>query len=1230
MPKDGKSFLDYFKKSPAAVEVQEAGVAPVAAAPESHPTKRKRGRFSSIFGLKSKPKKPVTDGSTASNLAPGAAAPQAVPQKDAKPTRDAAPLKDADTAADPNSSTAPEHETKDGGASSADPAGDLDPWSKAYAELKAHASTKDLVATCEKILTCRANEANNGEGHVPEDIPLDTPNEFSTLSEAESVDKLSVILQPVLDSYQKETWWGNALEGADMVISKIGKGVGDALQAFQPAAFAWSAICLTVPILVQPLKEQKKVATGLEYVIERMDWFIALSEAVMKHYRPDEPFCEHRGRTKTELVKLFKAMLKFEMECACRAFGTHTVVRLAGDLIQLGDWHTKLEEIKMLDKRISDDIRQYRLSQLAQYSSQIAENTEDLVFEIRQIKLILSGGRMINPNKKLNELIARFGTTSYLEQMRLNPERHPKTCKWFRGHPNYKAWLKSPDRNLLHVTAEPGCGKSVLSRCLVEEDLPARRSPESGQSNLDPVVCYFFFKDNDIQRSLVNALGAILYQILSDHREVAADFEDRIDALSDELRRSVVVLWEMFVEVSDHDFFENRTIYCVFDALDECSSTGREKLIELLQDCVQRKKRIRFLVTSRPHEDIIGKFRQGSQEPVKLEGDGTEEKKKLQKEIEIVFQFKVRQMVKSKALSPAVVELLDELLVPKAEGQRTYLWVRLVFELIEKETPQNLLAWKKLLVTLPGSVAGAYDQLLSKVDRDSRGSVLTLLHIIYIAARPLTLSEANFAVQVRAKYDVESIDSLGIDDDSFRSWLRRECGFFITEYEGRLFFIHQTAREFLSGSKRTDTDELMLKGDRVASRTDASISESPVETLTWENSIKNDEDAHRVMLECCFASLLLTFRYPAVQKSAAAVEHAFRKYCLTMARKAADSPRESLDLSPSQFATHGEFNDEDISIRSRSNTDYIQEEKLDVLAKKYEEVAIDINVFFDYSAKEWLQSHFNQAGSFWAEGEANEVEFAPPRRRGTWPSDLWEDDKDDDSDDVDKIHVTTPGKMSPAANGAAIFAAYQSFMNYPKRSVFTSMRNVGFLIRIQRKLRSGNLRDDVLGDNSEAAILVFRRILDIVDKEAGSTDVFNCSPLVWSGLFSHRQLARTLLGWKPGGSYTGLQMAQPGTGCGHSEELEILLFFLSMVAYQPRDLSVALVAIEILRYEQQKLSANPGPEREAYFFDLLLLTKLFVKLPSALEAVADRALRADRYNPSISQWNLRHLERFRS
>ena len=221
MSKHGKpSFLDRLKKAPAAVVVKDTAVAePVAVAPSgSHQKKKKDGGgcFSSLFRLKSKskPKKPAGGGST-----------------------------------DPTAGTAI-------------PAEDLDPWSQAYADLKKHDSTKALVETCEKILTFRATV---GDGDITRKIPSNAPNLFSTLSEAEGVKKLSDVLQPVLNSYQKETWWGKAAEGTDAVISKIGKGVGDALQAFQPAAIAWSAICLTVPVGCEYRHGKSRIRVMCEY-----------------------------------------------------------------------------------------------------------------------------------------------------------------------------------------------------------------------------------------------------------------------------------------------------------------------------------------------------------------------------------------------------------------------------------------------------------------------------------------------------------------------------------------------------------------------------------------------------------------------------------------------------------------------------------------------------------------------------------------------------------------------------------------------------------------------------------------------------------------------------------------------------------------------------------------------------------------------------------------------------
>ena len=140
--------------------------------------------------------------------------------------------------------------------------------------------------------------------------------------------------------------------------------------------------------------------------------------------------------------------------------------------------------------------------------------------------------------------------------------------------------------------------------------------------------------------------------------------------------------------------------------------------------------------------------------------------------------------------------------------------MRLVFELLQKATPGNLDDWNNLLNDLPDGIPGAYDKLLSNVSENFRERVESLLHIIYIANRPLTLREANIAVQARGNYFAESMESLGLDDPSFRNWLMKECGFFITEYDGRLFFIHQKAREFLRGSNFTKLDKDTAEGKK--------------------------------------------------------------------------------------------------------------------------------------------------------------------------------------------------------------------------------------------------------------------------------------------------------------------------------------------------------------------------------------------------------------------------------
>ena len=81
-------------------------------------------------------------------------------------------------------------------------------------------------------------------------------------------------------------------------------------------------------------------------------------------------------------------------------------------------------------------------------------------------------------------------------------DRIQDTCMWFLEHDHFQEWLKQ-ESGLLLVSADPGCGKSVLAKYLIDHVLPRSSA-----------ICYFFFKDQD-QNSVHQALCALLHQLFS-------------------------------------------------------------------------------------------------------------------------------------------------------------------------------------------------------------------------------------------------------------------------------------------------------------------------------------------------------------------------------------------------------------------------------------------------------------------------------------------------------------------------------------------------------------------------------------------------------------------------------------------------------------------------------------------------------------------------------------------
>ncbi|KAH7146211.1 hypothetical protein EDB81DRAFT_883634 [Dactylonectria macrodidyma] len=95
------------------------------------------------------------------------------------------------------------------------------------------------------------------------------------------------------------------------------------------------------------------------------------------------------------------------------------------------------------------------------------------------------------------------------------------------------------------------------------------------------------------------------------------------------------------------------------------------------------------------------------------------------------------------------------------------------------------------------NVNQAYKKILSK--SKDHPMVQKALTIIFAAGRPLTLAEMNAAVNTSRKtLSFEDLD-LEVEED-LTSLLRSWCGLFVSVHNGNIYFLHQTAREFLQES----------------------------------------------------------------------------------------------------------------------------------------------------------------------------------------------------------------------------------------------------------------------------------------------------------------------------------------------------------------------------------------------------------------------------------------------
>jgi hypothetical protein len=294
-------------------------------------------------------------------------------------------------------------------------------------------------------------------------------------------------------------------------------------------------------------------------------------------------------------------------------------------------------------------------------------------------------------------------------------------------------------------------------------------------------VVYFFCQATDSRiNSATAVLRGLLYLLVSQQPALTAHVRKRYDEAGRSMFEDAnawIALTEMFADVLQDPNLD--TTYILVDALDECT-TDLLKLLLFLAQHSSASSRVKWIVSSRNWPEIEAQLDRAEQKiPLSLELNA----ESVSAAVSVFIRHKVSQLAQEKNYDKKTQDAVFEHLTTNAND--TFLWVALVCQDLEKTAKRNVL---KKLKSFPPGLDALYERMMQQIgasdDAELCKQVLATIALVY---RPITLSElvslTELLEDVTDEAEVREIIGL--------------CGSFLTLRGETVYFVHQSAQDFL-------------------------------------------------------------------------------------------------------------------------------------------------------------------------------------------------------------------------------------------------------------------------------------------------------------------------------------------------------------------------------------------------------------------------------------------------
>jgi hypothetical protein len=326
---------------------------------------------------------------------------------------------------------------------------------------------------------------------------------------------------------------------------------------------------------------------------------------------------------------------------------------------------------------------------------------------------------------------------------------------------------------LLWVKGNPRKGKTMLLCGIINELQTAAYNTVA--------VSYFFCQATDSRINTATAvLRGLLYMIVVQQPSLISHVRKKHDQAGKSLFEDAnawVVLTEIFMDVLQDSSL--RDTYLVIDALDECV-TDLPKLLDLVAKQSSVSSRVKWIVSSRNWPDIEAQLeRAGHKVKLSLELN----RESIAAAVDVFIQQKVDSLAQEKRYKAEVQHAVLEHLRSNADD--TFLWVALVCQDLKTTPKWNVM---ERLALFPPGLDSLYRRMMDQISKSKGAKIcLQVLASTAILYRPVSVPELVALVEpLEDLDDLESVQEIiGL------------CGSFLTLREDTVYFVHQSAKDFL-------------------------------------------------------------------------------------------------------------------------------------------------------------------------------------------------------------------------------------------------------------------------------------------------------------------------------------------------------------------------------------------------------------------------------------------------